>query len=196
MWIMTHFGILMPALRPKDTVLPGDERVVQIRARRAQDLNYLRDHYAPYLGKTIALGNTDYQYRAYCTREDLADIMAKLALDMDYVKFKETAEVYHGDKKLHAVYMRIWGVVLDAFETGSLYARPKHRTAPKPNDQQTRRQRRANRKAARRNGTGWKNAWVDEVDEDALRLDSAHNEYADANRGFRKLWWEDANEPN
>lgn len=188
MWIMTHFGILMPGLRPADTVLPGDNRTIQIRARRARDLNFLRDHFAPYLGPTLHLRGHDYQYRVYCRQDELADIMAKLALDVDYVHFKETASTFHGDEKLHSVYMRIWGVVLDAFEQGSIYAR---KTWGEPKTKAPRRQTRAERRRARRNGTGWKNAWVDEVDESAVSVTSDRNEYADLNREFRRQWWED-----
>lgn len=194
MWIMTHFGILMPSLRPEDTVLPGDDRLIQIRARRARDLNYLRDHYAPYLGATLFLGDTDYQYRAYCTHRELADICSQLALEIDYTKFKPTTD-RHGDDELHALYNRIWCAVLDAFEAGSSYARDNWSRAGRQTAgrrAQTRRERRANRKAARRNGTGWKNGWVEDVDENELQLDSGHNEYAARNGEFRKYWWEDA----
>lgn len=183
MWIMTHFGILMPSLRPEDTVLPGDNRLIQIRARRARDLNYLRDHYAPYIGPTLFLGDTDYQYRSYCTHAELADIMQQLALEIDYTKFKPTTD-RHNDDDLHSLYNRIWAAVIDAFPDGSSYdwRQPKRR---KP----TRAERRRNRRN-RRNGTGWQNAFVDEVDEDAIRTDG-YNEYAATNPGFRKQWWED-----
>jgi hypothetical protein len=195
MWIMTHFGILMPSLRPEDTVLPGDNRLIQIRARRAKDLNYLRDHYAPYLGATLFIGDTDYQYRAYCTHRELADITSQLALEIDYVKFKPTTD-RHNDKPLHDLYNRIWSDVLDAFEVGSSYARPKYQAPKPPQDRRSRKQRRADRKAAQRNGTGWKNAWVDEVDEGTINVNGDRNEYADANRGFRKHWWEDVDAAN
>lgn len=190
MWIMTHFGILMPSLRPEDTVLPGDNRLIQIRARRAKDLNYLRDHYAPYLGATLFLGDTDYQYRAYCTHRELADITAQLALEIDYVKFKPTTD-RHNDRSLHDLYNKIWSDVLDAFEVGSSYERGRYIGITEPQaPKRGRRLSRKERRRAKRSGTGWKNAWVD-VDENEVDVNTGHNEYAAANREFRKRWWED-----
>jgi 2'-5' RNA ligase len=63
----------MKALTSQPCAHPGtfnpdkDPRVLQVRARRRGDLERLREHYLPELGKTIRLKNTDYQYRAYCT---------------------------------------------------------------------------------------------------------------------------------
>jgi hypothetical protein len=124
MWIMTHYGILMPSLRPAKFVPPGDNRKIQLRARRRRDLDYTREHYLPQLGRTVYLGDgvSDYQYRAYCTHDDLALLLSRLALEIDYVKFKPTTD-RHGDKELHALYNKLWGVILDAFEAGSSYAR-------------------------------------------------------------------------
>lgn len=117
MWVMTHFGILMPSLRPVRG--PTDKRELQIRARRRQDIDYLRRHYMPKLGETVTLGETDYQYRAYCTREEWADALRLIVLEIDYVKFKPTTEDKHNDRKLHDVYIRIWNVIFSGFPIGA-----------------------------------------------------------------------------
>jgi hypothetical protein len=110
MWILTKFGAFMPALRPPATVPDGDLQVVQIRARRKADLAKLRERYMPdTLGPTYRVPKSDYQWRANCTHEALALTVARLALEIDYVSFKDNAE----DEQLHDAYMRVWWALRD-----------------------------------------------------------------------------------
>lgn len=112
MWVMTSFGVLMPSLRPANTIDPGDNRVIQVRARRRQDLDILREQYmGDDLGPVIFMKNTDYEFRAYCTRAAWARAMAAMSLDIDYTKFKPSTEEKYNDRQLHALYNQIWGVV-------------------------------------------------------------------------------------
>lgn len=112
MWVMTSFGVLMPSLRPANTIDPGDNRVIQVRARRRQDLDILREQYmGDDLGPVVFMRNTDYEYRAYCTRAAWARAMAAMSLDIDYTKFKPSTEDKYQDRQLHALYNQIWGVV-------------------------------------------------------------------------------------
>lgn len=126
MWVFTPFGILMPGRRPDGTIPEGDERTLQIRARDRRHLEILRDEYmGDELGEIIHLPNTDYQFRAYCTPMAWATACAHLALrNVEYVKFKEQTEVQYGDRKLHNLYTRIWGVIFEAYPDGSSYSRP------------------------------------------------------------------------
>lgn len=117
MWLCTPFGMFMPALRPPKTVPAGDDRLLQIRARRIVDLQRLKSEYLPELGEVIQLPHTDYEYRAYCTHEQWAAALAKMAMDIDYVKFKEQAEKKYGDHKLHSVYTAMWGTVFRLLST-------------------------------------------------------------------------------
>ncbi len=117
MWAMTSFGILMPAVRPPKTVLPGDDRTMQIRARRAQDLDILRAKYMTgSLGPNLHTPDKDYEYRAYCTPHAFALAMAQMVLDIDYGKFKPTTDRY-ADDDLHSCYNAIWSVVLTRLST-------------------------------------------------------------------------------
>jgi hypothetical protein len=119
MWVMTSEGIYMPALRPVDTISPGDDRVLQIRSRRAVDLDRLRARFMPTtLGRTIYLGNTDYEYRAYCTRDAWAVAMARMAYATDYVKFKDTA----ADRDLHEAFLDVWYALWNRFSKPRLPA--------------------------------------------------------------------------
>jgi hypothetical protein len=133
MIICTYFGMFMPALRPAKSIPPGDNRVIQVRSRRKIDLDRLRALYMPDLGETIRLPNTDYQYRAYCTRRDLADALALIAMDIDYLKFKDTPKQKLKDYALTNAYNKIWHAALDAFPEGSIYGRWTRPAAPTRN---------------------------------------------------------------
>lgn len=116
MWICTPFGLLMPSLRPVHTVPAGDDRLIQVRTRRRVDLTRFRDLYLPELGEIIEIPNSDYEYRAYCTHEQLAAAVAKIAMDIDFVKFKPTTDRFQ-DHQLHSAYNAMWGVVFRTFST-------------------------------------------------------------------------------
>jgi len=70
------------------------------------------------LGPTVELPDTDYEFRAYCTPVDWATALAQISLEIDYVKFKPTAEGH----ALHTLYNRIWAVMFEFMST------PKHRS--------------------------------------------------------------------
>lgn len=112
MWIMTSFGAFFPAVRPPHTIAEGDEKVMQIRARRRIDLKRLRRHYMPDLGPTYAIKGSDYQVRAHCTRAALADGLVAIAADIDYEKFKPTTIDLWRDGQLHDAYLNVWAVLL------------------------------------------------------------------------------------
>lgn len=111
MWLMFPGGIVMPSLRPAHKIPAGDTRQVQIRARRREHLSRFRREYMPGLAATIELPKTDYEFRAYCSHEELAVAFMRVALDVNYVKFKPETESQYDDKELHGVYNSIWGVV-------------------------------------------------------------------------------------
>jgi hypothetical protein len=114
MWICTPFGILMPAVRPAKHIPEGDNRTMQVRARQREYLDLFRKHYCPELGESINFPNQDYQWKAYCTPEQLAAAMGKLMLAIDFEKFKpETFNPRWGLStalrgELHSCYNSMW----------------------------------------------------------------------------------------
>lgn len=109
MIVCTSDGVYMPGLRPPGTYDPErDPRELQVRARRRQDLEILRRTHLPELGKTIRLRGTDYEYRAYCTRAQWGQALARIAEGIEYVKFKDTAR----DDQLHRLYLSMWSTIL------------------------------------------------------------------------------------
>lgn len=140
MWVMTSFGILMPAIRPAHTVPAGDQQTMQIRARRARDLDILRTVYmGTALGPTIRLPKTDYEYRAYCTPHAFGLALAQLAVEIDYTKFKPTTSRYR-DHRLHETYNAIWSVVIGRLSTREHREAYFHSSSPrKPSPRPTKR---------------------------------------------------------
>lgn len=63
------------------------------------------------LGPVIYMKDTDYEYRAYCTRAAWARAMADMSLDIDYTKFKPTTETKYRDFQLHRLYNEMWSVI-------------------------------------------------------------------------------------
>jgi hypothetical protein len=120
MWIATGFGFLMPAVRPAKTIRFGDDRTLQVRARRARDLDLLRAEYMQgKLGPTLHTPDKDYEYRAYCTPEAFAFAVAQMVMGIDYLKFKPTSLDRYEDAELHSMLNRIWSVVSQSMSTAT-----------------------------------------------------------------------------
>jgi hypothetical protein len=80
---------------------------LQVRARCEEDLDRLRKSYLPKLGSNVALLGRDYPWRAFTTREDLAEGLAKIAQGLDYSNFKNEVAVRHSYDRAH-VYGEVW----------------------------------------------------------------------------------------
>jgi hypothetical protein len=113
MWLMTSFGVLMPAVRPPETVAPDDPMTMQVRVRLPEHLDYVRDRMGDKLGPTISTPKFDYQARAYCRPEDFAAFMAEEITAIDYTKFKPTVHRFKKtDHFLASFYLSVWGVFM------------------------------------------------------------------------------------
>lgn len=125
MWIMTSFGAFAPALRKPGTRPASDPREIQVRARVETHLDLLRHLYMPdTLGPTIRSAGTDYEFRAYCTRQDWADALARMALETDYHSFKDTTRRFPAtDRQLHSLYLKMWSLILKELGTFSPWKR-------------------------------------------------------------------------
>lgn len=128
MWIFADFGLLMPAAIPAEKVNPeylgpNGDFDLQIRARAVSHLeNFIRDYATPMglahseIQKTPEM---DYNCRVYMRQEDFAAAVAQMVLNIDYRKFKPTAEAKNEDgtlkfregKEYHGVLNSIWGAV-------------------------------------------------------------------------------------
>lgn len=128
MWIFAPGGLLMPSTFPPEKVAPGyldaeGTYDLQIRVRAVSHLeNFIRDYAEPLGLSYSAIQLTpemDYNARLYMSRQDFAIAMAAMVLDIDYRKFKPTAEdrnedgtlKYAGGREYHSVLNSIWGTV-------------------------------------------------------------------------------------
>lgn len=115
MWLCTPGGVYMPGLIPTNHI-PADhpERVLQVRTRRRVDLERLSGYMGDTLGEILESPGMDYNFRAYCSLEAWATACYKMAMDIDYIKFKEQSEKkFPGPdgKLLHDVYTSMWGTL-------------------------------------------------------------------------------------
>lgn len=122
MWIMTNYGILMPAAVPKDIREDvGDIAFgfdLQVRSRDRATLQKCRARYMTsfHTSEIIYTPELDYEYRFYCMREDFACTVGWMIEQIDYEKFKPTTmEKGNGGKHLHMLYNEIWQVVFAAY---------------------------------------------------------------------------------
>lgn len=147
MWICITDGFMSATKRKTNTIDPGDDRDMQVRARDAAHLETLRRVMAAAgqtLGETLTSTKADYQYRAFCTQGALAVGMAALTYEIDYTNFKDTVR----ENRLHNAYMHVWDAVLDAFPEGSIYG--SYRRGPATPPAATGRKRRTKRRVTRR----------------------------------------------
>lgn len=117
MWVFTSDGLLMPSAVPDhkdiDTHWTWGIFDLQVRGRVREHLEKFMDKYMepgtfnPEIQETPDM---DYNCRFYTTNGAFADAMARAVADIDYTKFKPTAE---HDKEYHHVLNAIWGVVTE-----------------------------------------------------------------------------------
>lgn len=122
----------MPAAVPMDLVDPkftnNGEFDLQVRGRvRGHLENFIRDYMAPGTYSEIQMTpEMDYNCRFYTTRDHFAWAMGKAIADIDYEKFKPTAESDRFDKKegreYHGVLNSIWGTVTRLGAPGGVWA--------------------------------------------------------------------------
>jgi hypothetical protein len=137
MWIMLPLGAFSVTERP--TRPPGDERNLQVRARRREWLEALREAYCPELGEPVHYENADYQWRCFVTPQQWAETLARIANAIDYSNFKgATLDPRHSPHSpqqrqiLHLAYSRCWSALLEAGDGTSCYDSPLARRARKP----------------------------------------------------------------
>lgn len=128
MWIFLPGGLLMPSTFPKDKVDPkylgpDGNFDLQVRVRAVSHVeNFIRDYVEPMGLAHSEIQMTpemDYNARIYMRSEDFAQAMAQAVREIDYSKFKPTAEAKNEDgealyaegKAYHSVLNSIWGTL-------------------------------------------------------------------------------------
>jgi hypothetical protein len=106
MWLCLPGGMYAVSHRWPGSIPAGDSRDIQVRSRKRKYLDRLRASYLPELGpdQGRAGQGTDYGHRAFCSADQLAKGMARMALATDASGFKDHCV----DADLHGVYHSIW----------------------------------------------------------------------------------------
>jgi hypothetical protein len=94
MWICLNDGFISAV---EDEYRPG---FLKVRGRNPQHLKSI-------FGEDVVVNQiegTDYCCRVFVTRQQLADILVKRVLDINYGNFKSSVE----DDMLHEMYVQIW----------------------------------------------------------------------------------------
>jgi hypothetical protein len=78
----------------------------------------------------IASSDKDYNVRFYTTREDYGNAIKKMALEIDYTKFKDTSLKFDWGVKYHDLLLKIWSASTSLAPAGGWYA-PKTRANPR-----------------------------------------------------------------
>lgn len=125
-WLFLPSGLLMPAAVPEkaDPAFTDDGRFdIQVRGRVESHLsNFIRDYMVPMNLEYSEIEITpqmDYNVRFYTTKDQFAQAVQAAMLDIDYLKFKPTAErkgadgklLYKDGVKYHDTLNSIWGTV-------------------------------------------------------------------------------------
>jgi len=105
MWLMTNFGFF-------SIVQKKDDDILTVRARARSDLETLKERYIPTLGHILKGEGTDYQYRAKVSREDMAEAMKRIIMDIDYPNFKNSVAEKQGRKRAR-IYGEVWDCLLN-----------------------------------------------------------------------------------
>lgn len=125
MWIMTSYGILMPAAIPahvtNDEGRDSNGYDLQIRARERHTLEKVRKSMkanGAIFGRIVATPANDYEYRFHCDRDDFATVMAEEIAAINYDKFKPTTlRKGGGGERLHSLYNAIWFAVAEHYDS-------------------------------------------------------------------------------
>lgn len=137
MWIFLPGGLLMPAAAPMDLADPkftNDGKFdLQVRGRVRSHLeNFIRDYMLEGTYSEIeATPTMDYNFRFYTTRDFFAEALSHAVQDIDYMKFKPTAEdkdedgkpLYADGKEYHSVLNSIWGTVTRLGAPGGVWGK-------------------------------------------------------------------------
>lgn len=144
-WIFLPGGLIMPSQTPMDEAdfaLTLGYRDIQVRARLTEHLEYfIRTYMQPMeldFSEIEQTPHMDYNCRLYTTREDLAKAVGAAMMDIDYRKFKPTAEgidpttgkPFAKGALYHGVLNSIWGSLLRLAPAGGVWG---PRTKDNPN---------------------------------------------------------------
>lgn len=125
MWILSENGFISAV-----EVTHGDNAgMIVVRARQRDHLEQLSEKM--HLSEIAVTPGRDYRYRAWTTRQNFADGLAAVALEIDYPNYKARVDS-KGGRLFADVCHRVWSVV-EKLQPGGAYgvvARPGYPEIP------------------------------------------------------------------
>lgn len=118
MWLFTRYGFYSAVCaRQGDGGFgqPVDETRIMVRARRREHLEALLDRFADLLGEAVIhkSDSSDYRFRIFLDKTVWAQVVERLAMDIDYDNFKSEVARHIGTVGApyeHALH-EVWSVM-------------------------------------------------------------------------------------
>src|SRR5262249_21064498 len=92
-----------------------DPNRILVRARAPKDLEALREQIPDLQTQDTSDAEHDYGWRAFVTRDQWTEAVARLAGEIDYGNFKNAVHEQQGPERAH-IYMRVWTDLLELQE--------------------------------------------------------------------------------
>lgn len=102
MWLITTRGFYSAVAKPGD-----GEEFVTVRARSERDIRNLAELID---AEPKRSEHTDYRWRIRCRKEEWADAVRQMALEIDYDNFKN--RIYQEDPERERIFARVWSDLL------------------------------------------------------------------------------------
>lgn len=122
MWLFTTFGFFSIHVPDYGTPRPW---LREVRARRQEDLDRLRERYCPGLGPTLETPEADYPFRAIADAVMLAGAMHEIVKDIEYSNFKVAIEDHDRDP----AYINVWAGLREELDDRFKVGRRRRRNA-------------------------------------------------------------------
>lgn len=107
MWLATKFGFY-------SIVKSSENNSFMVRSRERKDLDNLKRNVLNFKNRKIHFSEiTDYKYRIFINKEELAELMLFISENVDYSNFKDKIKSSLDQKDKLPYYSEIWGVMFD-----------------------------------------------------------------------------------
>ena len=117
MWLFTEVGFFSAVRKQSDL------DSIKVRARVGEDLENFVDKYCGGDLEIIETPHRDYPYRVFMDKATFANVLLKLALDINYTNFKNHVKHVEGVDRA-SLYSKVWNVMILTNKNGRLLPPP------------------------------------------------------------------------
>ena len=105
MWLITPEGFFSAVEKPGDRA----DGMLTVRTRNRDDIKALKRYFPD--AKPYRVRYSDYEWRNRVAKDEWAQAVARMALEIDYSNFKNEVTRRQGRER-HDIYSRVWSVLL------------------------------------------------------------------------------------